>query len=531
MRTLLASACLILTLTAAPVLAAQTFGLVIGIDDYEHIPDLDGAVNDANDIADALRGIDAEVVTLINREATRDSILSTWRELAKRMAPGDQLIVSYAGHGSNEAEHNEGNEEDGRDETFLLAGFSPYGEAARERIRDDEIAELIALAPEAKVIFLADACHSGTVSRTINPVLGYRYVSHAEITNDPLPPPPPNTPANDGEDTIEMFLAAVDEADKVPEFLIDGQARGALSFAFAEGLRGKADLDGNRSLTKGEIEQYVRRRVRGISQGIQSPQVQHSGTADDVLFALAGSGDAGHTTQALPQTPTINTATLADLVPVSLTAEPGSQALATKLVRDDPDPLVRLRVDTGTGKVRTSAGDIIANIGPASDPDFEGRLKSVVAKMRLAKVIEALSDNTGFEIKFADGDRNYVDGDTVNVQIEGRQTSYVTIFNIGSDGQIAYLYPLNIPGAGLNDPMAIAASDQLDMPLEIAAPYGADHVVAIETTHDPILLRRVLFSHDGSTNSVAFWKQLHQVLGRSADQPKIALFPFFSIAR
>jgi hypothetical protein len=274
---------------AAPVHAAQTYGLVIGIDEYDRVSDLQGAVNDAHDIADALRNLDADVTLLLNGAATRDTVLRSWQDLIDRAEGGDTLIVTYAGHGSNEPEHTAGNEEDGLDENFLLAGFSPYGKAAGERIRDDEIADLIAQRPDINVIFVADACHSGTVTRNLNPTLGYRYVSPTRIENDPLPPPPPRPNGDTAENDVALFLAAVNEAQKVPEFLIDGEARGALSYAFAQALRGDADTNGDNVLTKGEIEEYIRRTVREVSDGSQLPQALPAGAIDEQLLAISQS--------------------------------------------------------------------------------------------------------------------------------------------------------------------------------------------------------------------------------------------------
>ena len=176
---------------ASPALAERTFGLVIGIDDYAIVPDLHGAVNDAEDIADALETLGAEVTLLTDANATRAAILGAWETILKDANEGDRLIISYAGHGSNEPESTPGSERDGRDENFLLAGYAPRGEAAGQRIRDDEIANLLARSARLEVIFVADACHSGTVTRNLNPVLGYRYVTPDKVANDPLPPPPP----------------------------------------------------------------------------------------------------------------------------------------------------------------------------------------------------------------------------------------------------------------------------------------------------------------------------------------------------
>ncbi|MDA8747900.1 caspase family protein, partial [Litoreibacter sp.] len=222
--------CILLVLATAPVpaLAGKIYGLVIGVDEYQFITDLNGAVNDARDIADALGGLGAEVTILLDGAASRRAVMREWRRIATEMLPDDQLIVTYAGHGSNEPEAVKGSEQDGRDETLLLAGFSPYGAAAGERIRDDEIADLLDLSEPGQVIFVADACHSGTLSRNLAPSLGFRYVAVDGIKNDPLPPPPARVAERETRDQTALFLAAADDSEKTPEFLIDGKPRGAL---------------------------------------------------------------------------------------------------------------------------------------------------------------------------------------------------------------------------------------------------------------------------------------------------------------
>ncbi|MEP0722442.1 MAG: caspase family protein, partial [Marinomonas sp.] len=62
-------------------MAERTFGLVIGIDEYTYIPDLHGAVNDAEDIADALDSLGAEVTLLTDAKATRSAILGAWEHI------------------------------------------------------------------------------------------------------------------------------------------------------------------------------------------------------------------------------------------------------------------------------------------------------------------------------------------------------------------------------------------------------------------------------------------------------------------
>src|SRR5262245_25338658 len=111
------------SLLLAPLfLAITTFGfcvtqraLLVGIDQYippepakashRNWTDLDGAVNDAEEMAQLLIGrygfAPENVIVLHNSEATRDHILSTIRtHLLEHAAPGDVSVFFYAGHGS-----------------------------------------------------------------------------------------------------------------------------------------------------------------------------------------------------------------------------------------------------------------------------------------------------------------------------------------------------------------------------------------------------------------------------------------------
>ena len=121
--------------------AAQTVrGLVIGIDAYDELRDLAGAVNDARDVAGALAGAGIDdLVVLEDAAATRARVTAEWRALVARSAPGDTLVLTYAGHGGQEPARVAGSERDGLDESLLLGGFRSSGPGTRERILDDEL--------------------------------------------------------------------------------------------------------------------------------------------------------------------------------------------------------------------------------------------------------------------------------------------------------------------------------------------------------------------------------------------------------
>ena len=479
-------------------LAERTFGLVIGIDDYTYIPDLHGAVNDAEDIADALQGLGADVTLLTDAQATRSAILGAWENVLEQAVPGDRLVVSYAGHGSNEPEHTAGSEKDGRDENFLLAGFAPRGEAAGQRIRDDEIADMLARSADLDVIFVADACHAGTVTRDLKPTLGYRYVSPQNMSGDPLPPPPPPPNGAETSPQVALFLAAVNETEKVPEVLIDGVPRGALSFAFADGLRGAADLDRNGILTKGELETHVRRTVRQVSDGAQLPQSEPAGRENLSLVVLK-------------QKPTPKP------VPLALIDKPFAALPAVSVEPGDWKGVQGITVTT-PGSLRRDNAAVYSSIGNhVATVDGPKTLQAVVDKHRLIAALNRLALSPAV-IGFNRGDLVYRNGQEMAISVNQRTTSHLTLINLGADGEISLLYPV----AAYGDVLKTDPSTQITLPVRVTAPFGADHVVAIETdTPAPALITGIT-QLNGSRNIGALWEILRRSNGR------VSLFPFFT---
>lgn len=499
----------------------RTYALVIGIDDYRFLPDLHGAVNDANDIADALRSAGAEVVTLLDADASRAAILTEWRRLASGIGTGDQLIVSYAGHGSNEPESTAGNELDSRDETLILSGFSPVGAPAAERIRDDEIADLIALAGEGRTIFVADACHSGTLSRTLAPALGYRYVSVGKIEADPLPPPPPRAHGDDGRETAALFLGAADDSEKTPEFLIDGHPRGALSYSFASAIRGAADTDGDGILTKREIETHVRKTIRSVSDGSQRPQVAPAGEGDRIIFQVGGAA-------ARPIAATASAAPVfASLAPVtvSLTGVSGEHPLHGTLAGVTlvaPRNPADLRVDLRFGTITSMVGDLVGAFAPDRPSSASAAIQAAADTHRLTAAIRGLQSD--LEVGFQGGDRTYRHGEEALVEIAGRRSPYLTLLGIAPDGVISVLYPR----PELGDPPALSVDMAPDLVLQVTPPFGADLIVAIETPRHATELDALLSSVDGSQGVSSLWDGLRPFFSRPDLRPRIGAFAFFS---
>ncbi|QCG93089.1 DUF4384 domain-containing protein (plasmid) [Azospirillum sp. TSA2s] len=472
---------------------ADMFGLVIGIDDYQHINKLHGAVNDARDIADALTAGGAkDVVLLTNAAAERGAIIAAWDRLLANSRPDDVLVLSYAGHGGQEPEHVKGSEEDGLDEVLLLAGFDTKGPGTAQRIIDDEIAEMMQRAAPRRVIFVSDACHSGTMTRSFDRragALGTRFAAYGAIEDDALPPPPREAALIERNDQEHVtFFAAVAENELAPEVYIDNQPRGALSWAFARALRGNADRDGDGVLSKGELEAFIQETVRMKVAGRQHPQVQPTGRGTQPLLPSRSTAAAA----AIPNFPAPR--------PLSLRVMGGdSVAMAAALhgVRPASDSeTARLLWDPTTGDVVASQGDVVGNVpGKPTDQATLERLQRVVDKWTLIDRLEGIAERRSLSLALKPDDHAYRKGETFALTVGGHSQTYFTLINIGYDGTVNFLYPQD--SGQIHDPLQIATGKPYALTLKVDPPFGADHFVAITSATPLTELHRDLAALDG----------------------------------
>jgi hypothetical protein len=156
--------------------APTHWALIVGISDYvnftdEEGGDLPGAEHDARRIRDALvmaRGFpEGNVRMLLNHEATKAAIeegVTGW--LADNARPGDNVVIFYAGHGSQMWDES-GDEDDGLDET--LAPADVRAESTEFDISDDEFNDWLGMLPTDNVLVVLDNCNSGTGTRDVTP--------------------------------------------------------------------------------------------------------------------------------------------------------------------------------------------------------------------------------------------------------------------------------------------------------------------------------------------------------------------------
>src|SRR5690242_18433908 len=83
--------------------------LVIGADHYVSHRSLRGAVADARDLEQALRkGGVAELTMLVEEQASRRNAEAAMDRLVSASGPGDLVVITFAGHGSQSPERIKG---------------------------------------------------------------------------------------------------------------------------------------------------------------------------------------------------------------------------------------------------------------------------------------------------------------------------------------------------------------------------------------------------------------------------------------
>ena len=466
----------LLTILCAPVSGA-TFAIVLGADEYVAERALNGAVADALDIADALEKFGAdEVILLTNEQVTKAAIQSGFDRLLNNAQAGDTLIFSYAGHGSQAPETFPGTEADGLDEFFLLPGFeSTQSTTNNEFIRDDELYNWFALADQAGVqtILIADSCFSGGMRR--GGVLGTRLAPSIQVA---LPfegfANSNNVEFNQSTLNNAIFISASLESLPTPEVLINGAARGALSYAFARALEGLADGNGDGQISFLELETQISTSIKAHSAAMQTPTFfpRSEVSLRSIIFEL-------NEAQVSP-------AKVAEAIikPISFNSQ-GTNLSLNGIIAGDDFPY---QWEADTQNFVTPLGDIGAHNVSVD------QLQSVVDKFRLLEFLKERVTQSNMDISLLPQLSLNIAGQELALSIHTRQSGFVSVFNLPGNGISQYLGSYNL-GEG--------ASHQIAK-FRVVAPFGGDHLVAIAHENADLgdALKQLLENEPSSTELI-----------------------------
>jgi hypothetical protein len=333
------SCCLMLFCSTASYGEARKRALLVGVTRYPTLGlerQLRGPINDVRLLRDVLvsqfRFRDEDIVMLTETRPveagkaepiaspdllpTRANIVAQIQRLIADAAPGDVVVILFAGHGSQQPKTNpdQDDEPDGLDETFLPRDTGRWdGNSAtvRSAILDDEIGQWTDELRNkgAHVLLIADCCHSGTllrgteVSRWMDPVaLGVPVGSlPASRGGNSLAPDPivRRSVSRTGSGTVTAIYATMPKETEPEDLLPLGSSSASVSIPTKYKRRQHGYLTyhicqtlarSSRSLTYGELINSLHDSYRAMGRMQPTPWVETEAAERQVLSGVSWEG-------------------------------------------------------------------------------------------------------------------------------------------------------------------------------------------------------------------------------------------------
>ena len=231
----------------------NSYALIIGIDKYENVSNLDYAVKDANSIASLLKdnfNFPAKnVKVLINDEATYSNIRNNLDEISSSAKENDRVLIYFAGHGMTQ------DLPEGGEMGYLLPIDGKRDKLFVTSIPMDDLKRISSMSQAKHMLFLVDACYGGLAAT------GSRGLSSTS----------PNYIEKITKDKSRQIITAGGRGEEVIEKAEWGHS--AFTLNLLRGLEdGKGDLNDDGYITADELGLFLKQKVTIDSDSQQTPQ-------------------------------------------------------------------------------------------------------------------------------------------------------------------------------------------------------------------------------------------------------------------
>ena len=240
-------------------LKGKQYALVVGINDYNYVSQLNYAINDARAMANLLRDMYGfeEVIQLTSpSETTRGKILEAMDKLAAKLTEQDRFLFYFSGHGKDLEGFG------GKKTGYLIPIDGHPNKLGATCISMQTIREYATTIFKSKhVLFLIDSCFSGLIGES------GRY---ANMTT--LPKASIDELIQLTSDPRGQIITAGKSTEIARED--DTLGHGFFSYYVLEALKSPGDIDYNGLITVDELYHYVKRKVLTRSNNRQTPQLR-----------------------------------------------------------------------------------------------------------------------------------------------------------------------------------------------------------------------------------------------------------------
>jgi len=232
----------------------DSWAVIIGIDKYDNLSNLDYAVADAEAVKELLINKfdypEENIKLLLNEEANKANIVKVISDVSLKAGEDDRILVFYAGHGETMPLP------DGGEMGYLVPIDGNQDNLFASAIPMDDLKRLSNMSKAKHMLFLVDACYGGLAavgSRGLEPAKTPNYIE--KITNI----------------KSRQIITAGGKDEKVFEKSEWGHS--AYTKNLLSALEdGYADSNGDGYITADELGDYLSEKVSIDSENQQTPQ-------------------------------------------------------------------------------------------------------------------------------------------------------------------------------------------------------------------------------------------------------------------
>jgi len=231
----------------------DSWALIIGIDKYYSVQNLDYATADAISIQELLINkynfSSQNVQLLLDRKATKSGILKAFSTITKNAGEKDRVLIYFAGHGETL------DLPDGGELGYLIPVDGNASDLYLTAIPMDELKRISLLSKAKHILYLVDACYGGLAA------VGSRSLKTSTS----------NYISKVAEDKSRQIITAGGKDEKVMEKADWGHS--AFTMNLLRALQDeKADLNSDGYITAIELGMFLKERVTIDTDYTQTPQ-------------------------------------------------------------------------------------------------------------------------------------------------------------------------------------------------------------------------------------------------------------------
>lgn len=264
----------------------KKFALIIGVSEYKYndagLKNLNFADDDAMAVGAFLQTpaggsfSSTDVKLLINQEATLTAVRSALSDIAKRARSQDLVFIFIAGHGAPDplAPQN----------LYFLLSDTKVVDMPQTGFPMNELKQTLDTQIVAqRAVVLIDTCHSAGVNQKTKSIISGRDLVQEDDENN----------ISNFYLTNQLFkqtgraIITSSDVNEVSQESAKWGNHGVFTWALLEGLKGKADLNGDKFITAGELFQFTQANVQKATNFQQNPRAMPGSNAN-LTLAFAG---------------------------------------------------------------------------------------------------------------------------------------------------------------------------------------------------------------------------------------------------